>query len=89
LHHASLRIPRAFVALCSPTRRRSILINVDGAGSQQHPVVLDKNELGSVTPHVFFICGKQFPGSAFNVLPGSIVVATSMPRPTQIEGLCP
>ena len=67
----------------------SILVNVDGAGTTDHPVVIENNTLGSVTPHMFFICGKEFPGSAFNVLPGSFVEATSMPPPTQIKGLCP
>ena len=67
----------------------SILVNVDGAGTTDHPVVIENNTLGSVTPHMFFICDKVFPGSAFNVLPGSFVEATSMPPPTQIKGLCP
>jgi hypothetical protein len=40
------------------------LVNVDGAGTQANPVSLENNVLGSVTPHVFFICGKKFPGSA-------------------------
>jgi hypothetical protein len=71
------------------TRSCRILVNVDGAGTSDHPVILEDNKLGSVTPHEFFICGKTFPGSAFNVIPGSYAVATGMPPPTQIEGLCP
>ena len=67
----------------------SILVNVDGAGSMHSPVLLENNTLGSVSPHFFFICGKDFPGSAFNVAPGSFAVAANMPAPTHIDGLCP
>ena len=73
----------------SHDRNYIILVNVDGAGTQEHPVLFEGNVLGSVTPHVFFICGKTFPGSAFNVLPGSFVNASDMPPPTHIGGLCP
>ncbi len=82
LLHANVEFDTHFLS-------RRILVNVDGAGTQEHPVSLENNGLGSVTPHNFFICGKTFPGSAYNVLPGSFAVAANMPPPTQIEGLCP